>query len=334
MGPAVTSVAVVGLGLIGGSVALGIAEHFAGLEEQVVVTGWDPDPATREAAERTGVVIASSPSDAVTGADIVFLCGPLKTMGATATEIAQHLKSTAIVTDVGSVKGAVRSAMTEAGIVHQYVGAHPMAGTESAGFCAANAALLVGATWAVTLDETTHRNHFLGLAQFLTEVFKGNLLVLTDPVHDGAAALISHVPHVLAHALLGAAATSQFQTVAKRLAAGSFRDGTRVARLNPDRNRAMVEDNSEAVTEVLEQMVDELTDLIAGLKNNRSAPHFFDRSKLWPVGEKDAEWTAQVSEVNWRSELLNLGHDGSLLTAIQTPTERNHGFSVTVMGKR
>ena len=328
-----TSVAVLGLGLIGGSVALGIVEHFARRQDNVVVTGWDPDPETCEAAERAGISIGSSPSGAVAGADIVFLCGPLNTLGETAKEIAPHLSSTAIVTDVGSVKGAVRRAMAEAGIARRYVGAHPMAGTESAGFCSANAALLVGATWAVTLDDTTDRNDFVGLAQFLTAVFEAKVIVLTDHVHDGAAALISHVPHVLAHALLGTAATSQYQTVAKRLAAGSFRDGTRVARLSPERNRAMVEDNAEAVTEVLEQIVDDLTALIAGLETKEAATRFFDRSQLWPAGEKDAEWTAQVSEVNWRSELMDIGKGGNLLTAIQSPTEGKLGFSVTVVGK-
>ena len=95
----------------------------------------------------------------------------------------------------------------------------------------------------------------------------------------------------------------------------------------------MVEDNAEAVTEVLEQMVDDLSALIASLKTEASAPGFFDRSRLWPTGEKDAEWTAQVSEVNWRSELMDIGKGGNLLTAIQSPTEGKLGFSVTVVGK-
>lgn len=329
-----TSVAVLGLGLIGGSVALSVLEHFASSKQDVVVTGWDPDAPTCQAAEQAGIVIAPTLGSAVHGADIVFLCGPLKTLKATAKQIAPHLAPATIVTDVGSVKGVVRSAMAQAGIVEQYVGAHPMAGTECAGFSSANPDLLQGATWALTLDEDTDQGSFLGLAQFLTTVLGARLIILTDQVHDGAAALISHVPHVLAHALLGVAATSDYQVVAKRLAAGSFRDGTRVARLNPDRNRAMVEDNTEAVARALEQVVADLTALIGNLKAHEPAPQFFNRSQLWPAENLDGVWTTTIAAGNWRTELLSLGQSGSLITAIHRQKRSDHTFSVTVVGQQ
>lgn len=314
MTTSITNVGVLGLGLIGGSIALGAAgQGFS-------VTGWDPDPTAQRAARTAGLTVALDPVAAVTHADLVILCGPLKTLGQTATIISGHVQPHAIVTDVGSVKGPVRESLNLAGIVSQYVGAHPMAGIETSGFAAATPDLLREATWAVTLTDSSELPRVLGLMEFLVAVFAARVITLSDSVHDGAAALISHVPHVLAHGLLGLAATSGQVPVAHRLAAGSFRDGTRVAKLNPERNRAMVEENRKEVAGALAPLIVDLDRLRKDLEAGADTGWFFERSTQWPRDTRPASSQVELAPENWRDQLLQLGAGGAVITGItRTP---------------
>ncbi len=310
-------IAVLGLGLIGGSLAL--RAIAAGYE----VVGWDPNSESMGVAQQAGVTPAHDATTAVAGADIVFMCGPLKTLAETARIIASHVAPNAIISDVGSVKGAVRAAIVAAGLGAQYVGAHPMSGTESAGFTAAHPDLLVGATWAVSVAADTDRDRLVSLTRLLTHVFGAKIAFLTDQVHDGAAALISHVPHVLAHALLGLATTSG-APVAQRLAAGSFRDGTRVASLNPGRNQAMIEDNAGAVVAALGDLITDLESLKQSLAADPQdlgaqgiRAGFFGRT-TWPELAVSTRKTIGIAGPTWREQLTTLGAAGGLVRAIET----------------
>src|SRR5699024_10595988 len=140
----------------------------------------------------------AAPAD-LAGADVdlVVVAVPLRAVDQTAQLLASVLGPRTVVTDVGSVKAPVRAAMDRAGLGDRYVGAHPMAGTEHSGFDASRADLLVGARWAVTVDHATSERAFLMVAAMITTTFDGVVHPLTDDVHDEAAALISHVPHVV-----------------------------------------------------------------------------------------------------------------------------------------
>ena len=237
-------VCVVGAGLIGGSVA----RRLAALEVDVVVV--DPDPATRRQAADSGLATAAAvPADR----DLVVLATPLDALPAVMTEVAAAAPQ-AVVVDLGSVKQPPARSAAAAGLAERYVGAHPMAGTEHTGFEHSGADLLVGASWAVTHGSAPVAR----VVAWVAETFEATVVVLDAAAHDRSVALVSHAPHAAAHALLGVAGASPDAAVAAWLAAGSFRDGTRVAGRNAERTGNMLAENAAALTPVLDQVIAEL----------------------------------------------------------------------------
>jgi len=294
-------VAVLGIGLVGGSLARLLQAR--GID----VVGHGHRARTVAAAQEAGLEATTSVAEAVSGADLVILAVPLWAMRATAGEVARHLHLTddATVIDVGSVKGPVRQAVEAAGLGERFVAAHPMAGNEHSGFAASSAELLDNAPWAVTLPGTgTGTGLGLGVAagagvaaplagsgartagagrlqrvlRLVTGTFSGTVAVLTDDIHDEAAALVSHVPHVVATQLLNAVAGAPVRDAALRLAAGSFRDGTRVAFTDPHRTEAMVTENAAWVAPVLRKTIRDLEALVAALETNAPVHEYFHRA--------------------------------------------------------
>ncbi len=246
-------VAVVGIGLIGGSVAT----RLAALGRDVVVV--DPLASTREAAAAAGLrVVESVPDDR----DLVVVAAPLDLLADVLVEVAAGAPQ-AVVIDLGSVKEAPARAAGAAGLAERYVGVHPMAGSEHTGFEHSDELLLVGVTWAVThgggLAETVR------VVEWVTTDFEATAVVLDTAEHDRAVARVSHAPHAVAHALLAVAERSTSPATAGLLAAGSFRDGTRVAGRNAVRTVNMLAENAAALAPVLDALVAELAALRAEL---------------------------------------------------------------------
>lgn len=249
-----TRAAVVGAGLIGGSVALRL--RAAGHDVVVV----DPDAATRELVAAVGFVVASEVAPALADRDLVVLAGPLDAMPDALAAVAVASPS-ALVIDVGSVKGAVHAAVATTDLGARYVGCHPMGGSEQSGFAHADADLLAGITWAVTYPDdvaaASWQTPVVTVVELLVAAFGATVLVVDAAEHDTSVALVSHLPHVVANALLGVVETSA-EPAARHLVAGSFGDGTRVAGRNPVRTRNMLADNHTALAGVLDRMIAEL----------------------------------------------------------------------------
>jgi prephenate dehydrogenase len=226
-------VAVVGLGQLGGSLAAALVA--AGRE----VSGWDVDPAAREAAAARGVTITREL------AGVVVLAVPLPAMSGALEGLT--VDSEATVTDLGSVKRPVMAEF-EAAFGGRFVGGHPMCGTERSGHAATDPALFSGARWAVCLEPGTELPRWLRVAEVALAV-GAEVVPVTAAEHDDAVAAISHVPHLLAAALAAAAADAG--PLALALAAGSFRDGTRVMGSDPAFVTAMVEGNAVPTAEAL-----------------------------------------------------------------------------------
>ena len=247
-------ICIVGAGLIGGSVA----RRLAVLGADVVVV--DPDAATLEQAAAFGLATAAVvPADR----DLVVLATPLDALPAVMAEVAAAAPR-AVVVDLGSVKQAPAGAAAAAGLVGRYVGVHPMAGTERTGFEHSAADLLVGATWAVTHDLDPD-GAVAPVVAWVAETFAATVVVLDPAAHDRSVALVSHTPHAVAHALLGVAEASPDAALASWLAAGSFRDGTRVAGRNAARTANMLAENAAALGPVLDEVIAELVGLRADL---------------------------------------------------------------------
>ncbi len=238
-------VAVVGAGLIGGSVARRL--HAGGVDVVVV----DPDAATRTAAAAAGLAVAGAvPADR----DLVVVATPLDALPAVLADAAAAAPG-AVVVDVGSVKVAASWAARRAGLGGRYVGAHPMAGTERSGFAHSYADLLVGVRWAVARGT----GPVADVVRFVVGAFGATAVVVDADEHDRAVALVSHAPHVLANALLELVERADEPTAA-HLAAGSFRDGTRVAGRHAVRTRNMLADNADALGGVLDDLLAVLGD--------------------------------------------------------------------------
>jgi prephenate dehydrogenase len=254
------NIAVIGLGLIGGSLlrALAAAGHK--------VLGYDADPAVRGTARTAAALapaaqrwqITASVGEAARGSELVVLAVPLPGVPGVLDDLVET-GYTGLITDVTSVKGPVRDLMAErfqraATPLAGYVGGHPMAGREQSGFEAADPYLFTQCAWVLCLETETSLPDWLDLAALVTGL-GARVVPTTAAEHDQAVARISHVPHLLAAAL---AASIDGNPLAGTLAAGSFRDGTRVAATRPELTAAMVGGNAEAVTEALDEIMSSL----------------------------------------------------------------------------
>ena len=229
-------VGIVGLGQIGGSLAAAL------LAAGRPVAGWDVDPAAREAAAARGLRITREL------AGVVVLAVPLPTTTEALDEVT--VAADATITDVGSVKVPVLAALGAA-YGGRFVGGHPMAGTERSGHAATDPGLFTGARWAVCLEPDTDLARWLRVAEVALAA-GAEVVPVTAAEHDDAVAAVSHVPHLLAAAL--AAAAGQAGPLALSLAAGSFRDGTRVAGSDPALVTAMVEGNAAPAAVALQRV--------------------------------------------------------------------------------
>ena len=248
-------IAIVGLGLIGGSLARRLVN--AGCE----VTAWNHNDRPYATAEADGIICKPTLAAlAETKPNVLVLCNPLKAMP----EILGALKplidtETTTLTDVGSVKGMVRDQVKAIGLDGCYVGAHPMAGNELSGWEASDPTLYDDALWAITVDEHTEYRRFRAVADMIVNRCGNRLIVLDDATHDRCAALISHMPHVIATAMINELVANPNRNIAAALAAGSWRDMTRVALTDPNRTRAMVEEDAANVETLLRNMANRLT---------------------------------------------------------------------------
>ena len=212
----VDTVGIVGLGLIGGSLARRLTERG------VRVVAWNHRPHPYAQAEADGIFCKSTLSELMDAEpDVVVLCNPLKAMPAILAALAplmgDHPNTT--LTDVGSVKGMVRDQVKAAGLGKCYVGAHPMAGNELSGWQAADPHLYDGALWAITVDESTDYRRFLDVAAMITKDVGNRVIVVDDETHDKAAAMISHMPHVVSTALINELVANPDRNIAAALAA-------------------------------------------------------------------------------------------------------------------
>jgi cyclohexadieny/prephenate dehydrogenase len=266
LGPALSEpifqrITIIGLGLIGSSIARAARRMNAAGE----IIAADASPAVRARVAEIGMAdrVEAELSDAVKGADFVVLCVPVGAAGAVAEAIGPHLKSGAIVSDVGSVKSAVVSAVAPhlpAGV--GFVPAHPVAGTEHSGPDAGFAALFLGRWCILTPPEGSDPEHVAKVQSFWRAI-GSNVEVMTPSHHDLVLAITSHVPHLIAYNIVGTAADLEEVTQSEviKFSAGGFRDFTRIAASDPTMWRDIFLHNKEAVLEMLGRFNEDLAAL-------------------------------------------------------------------------
>jgi cyclohexadieny/prephenate dehydrogenase len=256
----VRRVAIIGLGLLGGSIGLAVKAHLPG----VTTSGYDADPATRARAAERGLAdrIDESAADAVRDADLVIFCVPPGAMGDAAREIAGVLPKGALVSDVGSSKVAIAKALAEALPGHAIIPAHPVAGTEHSGPDAGFSALFHNRWCIVTPPEDANPHMLTALVQFW-EALGANVEMMDAAHHDLVLAVTSHLPHLIAYTIVGTASDLEDVTQSEviKYSAGGFRDFTRIAASDPTMWRDVFLSNREAVLEMLQRFTEDLTAL-------------------------------------------------------------------------
>jgi prephenate dehydrogenase len=216
-------------------------------------------------------------------------------------------------TDVTSVKAAVLQEVQSFGLLERFVGGHPMAGTARSGWAAGNARLFVGSPWVVSVDEHVDSDIWTMVMDLALDCGAVVVPARSDE-HDRAAATISHLPHLLAEALAIAAGEVP---LAFALAAGSFRDGTRVAATAPNLVRAMCEANSDEVLPVLERTLDLLNHARDALAAKKPLSELVEaghaaRVRYDSFGRPEIV-TIVIGEDNWREELAAAGRAGGVI---------------------
>lgn len=279
-----TKVAIIGTGLMGGS--LGMALRAAGGFSRIA--GFDIDTEILDRAVARGAVTeaAASAGEAVNQAQMVFIATPIGSIPRAFAEIAPHLEPGAVTSDLGSTKAKVVEEITPLvpGGVH-FVGGHPIAGAEQEGIEAAEAGLYKGCVWILTPTEATDAAAYGALVRLIGRL-EASVLSLEPARHDELVALTSHLPQLLSSTLMGfAAEIAASEGGLPLVGAGGFRDMTRIAASSPQMWVEILRDNRAAVLEVLTRFEsalksvsehlgsgdwESLGDLLTGARNARN----------------------------------------------------------------
>lgn len=244
--------------------ALGVRQR--GLADRVI--GFDLDPEVLEAAVGLGAIDEPklSPGEWLAGADLVVLATPTMSLTPLLESLAPHLTRSTVVTDVGSVKQPIAAAAaglrSSRRLAARFVGGHPMAGSERGGVLNADPALLENAVWVLTPEADTDQRD-LEFVKGFVEALGARPLSVAPDVHDELVATVSHLPYLAAVALTSLIDTDDDRALKSLLAAGGFRDLTRVASGDPRMSRDMLSVNREAVARALRSFRSRLDDLEA-----------------------------------------------------------------------
>lgn len=254
------SVAIIGLGLLGGSVGLALGQHLP----EVATTGFDADPAARARAAERGLTgkVCDSLAEAVRDADLVILCVPVGAMGTVAAQLAPHLKPGAVVSDVGSSKQFVAEALAAALPGVAVIPAHPVAGTERSGPDAGFAALFHNRWCIITPPAEADPAQVQALSDLWLAI-GAKVEIMDARHHDMVLAVTSHLPHLIAYTIVGTASDLEGVTESEviKYSAGGFRDFTRIAASDPTMWRDVFLSNRDAVLDMLQRFTEDLTAL-------------------------------------------------------------------------
>jgi cyclohexadieny/prephenate dehydrogenase len=273
--------ALIGIGLIGSSLARAMRRKNLAAE----ITGYARSEATRAKALELGLVdkIFPTAAEAVADADLVILCSPVGTYGALAAEITSALKPGAILTDVGSVKGAVvRDVGPHVSPGVHFIPGHPIAGTEQSGPESGFAELFIN-RWCIL---TPLPGAEPAMVERLTEFWRAcgsNVETMTPEHHDLVLAITSHLPHLIAYNIVSTAADLEEVTSSEviKYSAGGFRDFTRIAASDPTMWRDVFLNNKDAVLEMLGRFSEDLSALQRAIRwgDGETLFNIFTRSR-------------------------------------------------------
>lgn len=265
------TVGFIGFGLIGGSIARSIKKVLPSC--QLIAYNYNKEKANinLELAKADGT-LDNIYTDFKLGfplCDIIFLCAPVLTNIAYLKQLRDYIKPTCILTDVGSVKGNIHNAIIELQLEHQFIGGHPMAGSEKTGYQNSSTTLLENAFYILTPTDKTPDDMTKSLTKLVTKI--GAIpIILNSKEHDDITAAISHVPHIIAATLVNMVKDYDDVTEKMRaLAAGGFKDITRIASSSPIMWQNICLTNKDSILKFLNIYQNIMKEFMKALKENR-----------------------------------------------------------------
>jgi cyclohexadieny/prephenate dehydrogenase len=285
-------VTIIGLGLIGSSVARAVKAQMP----TVRVTGYDADADVRARAVELGLCddVCDQPGSSVIDADLVMFCVPVGVMGAVAEAIADDVPSDAIISDVGSCKQSVAEALAAALPGAIIIPAHPVAGTEKSGPDAGFASLFKG-RWCILTPPEDAPEIAVERLKIFWQNLGADIEIMDARHHDLVLAVTSHLPHLIAYTIVGTASDLEGVTQSEviKYSAGGFRDFTRIAASDPVMWRDVFLSNKEAVLEMLQRFSEDLSAL--------------QRAIRWDKGEELEELFSRTRNI--RRSIVEQGQD-------------------------
>lgn len=266
----------IGLGLIGGSIAKALKKH----SEKIQILAYDIDAAALSSAETEGIVqkcfyeLNSETASAFGHCDFLFLCAPVSKNDENLKLLKEHLSPSCILTDVGSVKSTIHQTIEEEHLESFFIGGHPMAGSEKSGYKNANSLLLENAFYVLTPTEKVSKDK-IDIYKELVSSIGAIPLVLDYHKHDYATAAISHLPHIIASSLVNLVRDSDdAEGLMKLIAAGGFKDITRIASSSPVMWQQICLTNTDNIDKLLVDYIVYLTKIREDLKKKNASALF------------------------------------------------------------
>jgi len=269
----------VGLGLIGGSIAKAIRQYYPDYE----IVAFDKNKETLALATQESVVdvACTTIDDNFAHCNYIFLCAPVSYNTAYLKQLKTYLDGDCLLTDVGSVKTSIHKEVINLGIEEYFVGGHPMAGSEKSGFVNSKAMLIENAYYILTPSEKVPQEKVDTYAKFVGSL-KALPIVLSYEEHDYITGVISHLPHIIASTLVNFVKENDTSSeLMKHLAAGGFKDITRIASSSPTMWQHICLKNDENIVQILDQYIEMLEDAKKKVSSNNEQEiyNLFETSK-------------------------------------------------------
>ncbi len=276
-----TTFGFIGLGLIGGSIARAIKENLS--DTCIIAYDINQDTLNLAKTENIADITTTSIDEHFAACDYIFLCAPVQKNDENLAAVKAVLSSSCLLTDVGSVKTDIHRTIHEAGLDSQFIGGHPMAGSERVGFVNSKAVLLENAYYILTPTADVPASKVTAYKELVQKL--GALPLLLSPSqHDYVTAAVSHLPHVIASSLVNLVRDNDSEDgIMKMIAAGGFKDITRIASSSPVMWQQICLTNTENISALLSDYIDSLTEIKKALDNHNEASLYdlFDSARIY-----------------------------------------------------
>lgn len=286
----------VGMGLIGGSIARAIRH----MQPDAVIIGYarNKDKLMKAVHDKVVDRLCDDFKTEAGTADLIFLCAPTSANMRNLEQLAPYISDKTLITDVGSVKGDIQRCAHELGIEEHFLGGHPMTGKEKSGYESADPSILENAYYILTPSDKTAKEDI----EALTDLVRGikSIPLIADPAyHDHAVAAISHVPHLIAATLVNTVKNADNEEgFMKTIAAGGFKDITRIASSDPDMWESICRSNTEEIRSILKMYIDGLKGVDGILESGdfEGINRMFSESGEYRSGMADRRGTRMYKE--------------------------------------